>query len=76
MAVLSAVLRDRHKFEQYQSYIADCLQSISHNVAPVGHGEYVAKRWAEIRNPKPEEVRTPGQIIEHMKEKIKRLSSV
>lgn len=70
LAALPAVIKERHKSEQYQSYIADCLQSISRNVAPIGRGEYIAKRWVDVSDPKPEETRTPEEIIAYMKQKI------
>lgn len=70
LAALPAVIKERHKSEQYKSYVADCLQNISRNVAPIGRGDYVAKRWADISAPKPAETRTPQEIIAHMKQKI------
>jgi hypothetical protein len=73
LAALPAVIKERRKAEMYQSYVADCLQSISQNVAPIGRGEYIAKRWEEIANSKPKETRTPEQIVTLMKGKISRI---
>nr|DAR05335.1 MAG TPA: hypothetical protein [Caudoviricetes sp.] len=70
LAALPAVISEQRRREKYRSYLADCLQSISRNVAPIGRGEYIAKRWADISDPKPEETRTPEEIIAHMKQKI------
>lgn len=73
LAALPAVIKERHKTEMYQSYVADCLQNISRNIAPIGRGEYIAKRWEEIANSKPKETRTPEQIVTLMKGKISRI---
>lgn len=70
LVALPAVIKERHKSEQYQSYVADCLQNISRNIAPFGRGDYIAKRWADISGSKPAETRTPQEIIAHMKQKI------
>nr|DAT64530.1 MAG TPA: hypothetical protein [Caudoviricetes sp.] len=70
LAALPTVIKERHRAELYQSYVADCLQSISRNIAPIGRGDYIAKRWADISDPKPEETRTPEEIITQMKNKI------
>ena len=43
---------------------------ISQNVALVGRGEYIAKRWNDISIHKPEKTRNPEEIIAHMKKKI------
>lgn len=70
LTALPTVIKERHRAELYRSYVADCLQSISRNVAPIGRGDYIAKRWADISDPKPSETRTPQEIIAHMKQKI------
>ena len=70
LAALPTVIKEQHRAELYQSYVADCLQSISRNIAPIGRGDYIAKRWADISDPKPEETRTPEEIITQMKNKI------
>lgn len=68
--VLPVVIKERQRAELYQAYVADCLQNISRNVAPIGRGEYIGKRWADVSDPKPEENRAPEEIITHMKNKI------
>lgn len=37
-------------------------------------GQYVHKRFADIINPPPEETRTPEEVINLMKDKIRGLS--
>ena len=70
ITALYSVIRERNREERYRSYIADCLQNISQNVALVGRGEYIAKRWNDISIHKPEKTRNPEEIIAHMKKKI------
>jgi hypothetical protein len=41
------------------------------NVARVAGGGYVSVKYADIIDPKPEETRTPDQIIDGLRAKIK-----
>lgn len=54
----------------YRVYVTDCLRLIGENVAPLNRGAYIQTRFSDLMNPKPEETRTPEQIIDHMKDKI------
>jgi hypothetical protein len=54
-------------------YVSDALKCVAENTAKYGGGGYIKQRYADIIHPKPEETRTGDEIIEHMKEKLKRL---
>lgn len=80
LAALPALIKERHKAELYQSYVADCLQNISRNIAPIGRGEYISKRWRDIYDPTPKDTRSGAEIaadvIKKAGLKIKKIASV
>lgn len=67
-----AEIKKENELEVYRVYITDCLRLIAKNVAPIAHGEYIGKRYAEIIHPKPEETRTAEEIIDSIKQKLAR----
>lgn len=62
------------KGEAYKLYIAETLRSISESTAKFAGGSYMAAKWADVTNPKPEETRTPEQVINHVLGKLKEVS--
>uniref|UniRef100_A0AAU8B6A7 Uncharacterized protein n=1 Tax=Dulem virus 33 TaxID=3145751 RepID=A0AAU8B6A7_9CAUD len=66
---MTALQSDKRE-EAYRIYVTDCLRLIAKNTAPMAHGEYIGKRFADIINPKPEETRTADEIIDHIKKKL------
>lgn len=52
-------------------YITDALRVISESTAAIGRGKYMQKRFADIIDPKPEETRTPEEVMEYMKNKLR-----
>lgn len=65
----------------FRTYITECLRYISENTAKtaaamIGDGaevKYISKPFDDILNPKPQDTRTPEEIIAKMKEKIKKI---
>jgi hypothetical protein len=54
----------------YRVYVTDALKAIAENTARYVGGGYIKARYADLIEPKPEETRTPEQIVDRMKEKI------
>ena len=75
---MPTIKRERELYA-YRVYVTDALQMIAENTAPQAAkytggkaGRYLAKRWADLDKPAPpEETRTPEEVIEHMKAKLK-----
>ncbi len=59
--------------QTYQIYLAESLRLIGENTAKISGGRYLQVRWEDILHPKPEETRTPKEIIEKMKDTLSRL---
>lgn len=60
--------------EAYRIYIAEAMRCISESVSKFSGGPFIVKKWADITNPKPEDTRSPGEVIDHMKERLKEVS--
>lgn len=56
--------------------MADCLRILSENTAPIGHGKYIESRWTDLINPAPEDARTPEEVVERMKKRLKAVGSL
>ena len=68
----------RHKtaFQQekaYRVYVTDVLKILAESTAKYSGGSYMKIRYYDLIQPKPEESRTPEEIIGNMKEKIARI---
>ena len=75
-AVLSAlpVLLKKQKQEKaYRVYVTDALKTIAENTAKYAGGSYIKQRYLDLEDQKPEEIRTPDEIISKMKMKIARI---
>lgn len=46
---------------------------ISESTARYAGGPYLAAKWADILNPPKEETRTPEEVVEHMKKRLKEI---
>lgn len=57
----------------YKSYVADALKIITENTAKANGGSYLNVRYAELIEPGKEETRTATEIIDDLKEKLRRL---
>lgn len=58
----------------YRAYLTDALRIIGENTAKYAGGSYLKARWADMALPRKEEARTAGEIIEHMKKRLKEVS--
>ena len=67
------------RFEQdarekaYRVYVTDVLKILAENTAKYSGGSYMKLRYYDLIQPKPEENRTPEEIIWNMKGKIARI---
>ena len=52
-------------------YYAECLRIISENTAKLGGGSYIKAKLQDILDPKPADNRTPDDIIEGIRNKLK-----
>ena len=59
--------------EVYRVYVTDMLMCIAENTAKFanGGGRYIKKRYFDIVQPQKEETRTPDEIINGIKSKLK-----
>nr|DAI09942.1 MAG TPA: hypothetical protein [Caudoviricetes sp.]DAZ63692.1 MAG TPA: hypothetical protein [Caudoviricetes sp.] len=53
--------------------MTDVLKILAENSARYAGGSYMKSRYYDLIHPKPEETRTPEEIIGNMKEKIARI---
>lgn len=51
-------------------YMAECLRMITENTAKMSGGSYIQAKLKDILDPKPEETRTPDEIIEGIRKKL------
>lgn len=70
MGYCYAKYNDRALDKAYRIYVTDSLKAIAENTSKYAGGSYMRVRFAEILNPKPEETRTPEDIISGIKEKL------
>jgi hypothetical protein len=61
------------KAEAYRVYMTDTVKYIAEATAFLCGGRYTQKRYYDFIHPKPEETRTSEEIVDHFKEKLKRL---
>ena len=57
----------------YQMYVTDTLRLIAENSAKINGGSYIKARYIDLIEPAKEEKRTAEEIIDGMKEKLRRL---
>ena len=55
-------------------YYAECLRIISENTAKMGGGSYIQAKLVDILDPKPVDNRTADEIINGIKDKIKKMN--
>lgn len=72
LAALPAVLAEHHKQELYRIYTTDALQLLGESVAAQMAGRYLSQRYADLINPPKQETRTAEEIIDHMKDVLRR----
>jgi hypothetical protein len=69
-AALPALINQAAKEQAYRIYLTDALKIIGENTAKYAGGTYMRARYLDIEHPRPEENRTPEEIIAYMKNKI------
>ncbi len=60
------------KEKAYKVYISDVLRIISENTAKYSGGSYVKVRYSELIDPPKKETRTSEEIIENIRNKLRR----
>lgn len=71
-----AFFRRQQKEQMYRVYITDALKAIAENTSRMYGGVSIKTRYADIigdENTHREEKRTPDQIIDHIRNKLKAL---
>lgn len=73
-----AFFKRQIKEQNYQIYVTDALRAIVNNTAEMFGGISMRMRYADLvedisKGPATEETRTPEQIINHIKDKLKAL---
>jgi len=75
LSVLPVLLKKQMQEKAYRIYVTDALKTITENTAKYAGGSYIKGRYFDLEGPKPLETRTPNQIIQQIKGKIKKISS-
>lgn len=73
LSALPVLLKKQDQEKAYRVYVTDALKTITENTAKYAGGSYMKSRYYDFIHPKPEETRTPEEIIGNMKEKIARI---
>lgn len=65
---------DRERDEKaFRIYLTDSVKILSDNFNGVYGGYKISKRYAEVLKPQKEETRTPEEIIESIRSRLKRM---
>ena len=70
LSALPAVMMEQTRETAYKMYVAEALRIITENTARYAGGSYMKQRYADIIDPKPEEKRTKGEIVDMIKNKL------
>lgn len=73
LSALPVLLKKQGQEKAYQVYVTDALKAITENTAKYAGGSYTKARYLDLEDQRPEETRTPDEIIGNMKEKIARI---
>lgn len=73
ISVLPMAVKKQREKSVLNIYIADCVRLLTENTAKFGGGSYVNLRYEDIINPKPEETRSPEEVINNVKMGLSRL---
>ncbi len=64
--------KEQHE-KAYRNYVTDALKILTENTAKANGGKYLQLRYAELFEPTKEETRSAEEVIENIKEKLRRL---
>lgn len=73
LSALPILLKKQMQEKAYRIYVTDALKAITENTAKYAGGSYIKARYLDMEDQKPEEIRTPDEIISKMKMKIVRI---
>ena len=73
LSALPVLLKKQYQEKAYRVYVTDALKAITENTAKYAGGSYIKARYLDLEDQKPEETRTPDEIISKMKMKIARI---
>lgn len=73
LSALPILLKKQMREKAYRIYVTDALKAITENTAKYAGGSYIKHRYLDLEDQKPEETRTPDEIIGKMKDKIARI---
>ena len=68
-----AYFQKEQQEKMYKIYITDSLKMIAENTAKAHGGSYLNSRFIDIIEPGKEETRTAEEVIDDLKEKLRRL---
>lgn len=57
----------------YKNYVTEALRYLTENTAKAHGGSYLKVRYSELIEPIKEETRTADEIVEDLREKLRRL---
>ncbi len=57
--------------DAWRLFVAEGVRMVSESAARFAGGPYMTAKWGDIINPKPEETRTPQQVIDHVLARLK-----
>lgn len=64
---------NRQRELAYKYYVSDSLRLITENTAKMSQGSYLKIRYADLIEPRKEETRTANEVINDLKDKLRRL---
>ena len=73
LSALPILLKKQMQEKAYRIYVTDALKAITENTAKYAGGSYIKARYFDLEDQRPEETRTPDEIIGKMKDKITRI---
>ena len=73
VAALPSLVKERILNKAYRVYVTDALKVIAENTAKFSGGGYLKTRYYDVINPRPEETRTPEEIVSSIKAKLARI---
>ena len=73
MRYVTAKARQESKNRAYRIYVTDGIKIITENTARYFGGRHFEARFIDVIEPPPEETRTSDEIVENIREKIKKL---
>ena len=64
---------ERQREEAYRICVTDSLRILTENTAEIVGGKMFTVRYFDLTHPRKEETRTAGEVIEHIRNGLRRL---